>query len=81
MSRGSGFALGRAPSRDAAGHSLPSDKSMQFIAVDLLCRHHTTPLATLSSSGSRSKFLDLRQHPVHPLGQPHVGRGSTPCAA
>jgi hypothetical protein len=37
-SRGSGFALGQPPTRDAAGHNLPSDRSMQFVAVDLLCR-------------------------------------------
>jgi len=29
--RGSRFAQGREPSRDAAGHSLPSDQSMQYV--------------------------------------------------
>jgi hypothetical protein len=37
MARGSKFALGKEPSRDAQGHSLPDDMSMRFVAIDLVC--------------------------------------------
>jgi hypothetical protein len=36
--RGSRFARGKEPSRDAQGHSLPSDVFTQYVAVDLVCR-------------------------------------------
>jgi len=35
--RGSRFARGKEPSRDAEGHSLPDDDSMKFVAIDLVC--------------------------------------------
>ncbi len=38
--RGSRFAQGREPSRDAAGHSLPSDRSMQDVELQLVCKQH-----------------------------------------
>ena len=38
--RGSRFAQGREPSRDAAGHSLPSDRSMQYVELQLVCKQH-----------------------------------------
>lgn len=39
--RGSRFAQGREPSRDAAGHSLPSDRSMQYLELQLVCKQHS----------------------------------------
>lgn len=36
--RGSRFAAGREPRRDDEGHSLPSDPSMRFVAIELVCR-------------------------------------------
>jgi hypothetical protein len=36
--RGSRFARGREPSRDAQGHSLPSDVFTQYVAIDLVCK-------------------------------------------
>jgi len=38
--RGSRFAQGREPSRDAAGHSLPSDQSMHYVELQLVCKQH-----------------------------------------
>ena len=38
--RGSRFAQGREPSRDAAGHSLPSNRSMHYVELQLVCKHH-----------------------------------------
>ncbi len=38
--RGSRFAQGREPSRDAAGHSLPSNRSMQYLELQLVCKQH-----------------------------------------
>lgn len=40
MARGSGFAAGREPSRDESGHSLPSDRSMAYVELQLVCKHH-----------------------------------------
>lgn len=40
MTRGRRFARGQPPRRDAAGHSLPSDRCMQFVALDLVCGQH-----------------------------------------
>lgn len=36
--RGSRFARGTEPSRDAQGHSLPSDVFTQYVAIDLVCK-------------------------------------------
>ena len=36
--RGSRFARGKEPSRDAQGHSLPSDVFTQYVAIDLVCK-------------------------------------------
>jgi len=38
MSRGSGFATGQEPTSNDEGHAFPSDRSMQFVAIDLVCR-------------------------------------------
>lgn len=38
--RGSRFAEGSEPSRDAAGHSLPSDRSMGYVELQLVCGRH-----------------------------------------
>ena len=37
MSRGSGFATRQEPTSDDEGHAFPSDRSMQFVAMDLVC--------------------------------------------
>ncbi len=38
--RGSRFAEGREPHRDEAGHSLPSDRSMHYVELQLVCKQH-----------------------------------------
>lgn len=40
MARGARFAKGREPGRDAAGRSLPSDKSMLYVELQLVCKAH-----------------------------------------
>ena len=38
MPRGSQFALGKEPRRDGHGRSLPSDRSMRFVELRILCK-------------------------------------------
>ena len=38
--RGSRFAEGHESSRDEAGHSLPSDRSMGYVELQLVCKQH-----------------------------------------
>jgi len=38
--RGSRFAEGHESSRDEAGHSLPSDRSMHYVELQLVCKQH-----------------------------------------
>lgn len=38
--RGTGFALNQPPRRDKAGHSLPSDKFMWYVELQLVCKQH-----------------------------------------
>ena len=40
MARGDRFAKGKPPTRDTAGRSLPSDRSMRYVAVVLVCKQH-----------------------------------------
>ncbi len=40
MPRGDRFARGREPRRDAAGHSLPTDRSMRYVELQLVCKQH-----------------------------------------
>ncbi len=40
MARGDRFARGRAPSEDAQGRALPSDKDMRYVALVLVCKQH-----------------------------------------
>ena len=40
MVRGDRFARGREPRVDAQGHSLPSDKSMRYVELQLVCKQH-----------------------------------------
>ena len=37
MARGNRFARGENAQRDAAGHSLPSDRSMSYVELQILC--------------------------------------------
>lgn len=61
MSRGSKIALSKPSRRDVDGHSLPSDRSMQFVAVDLLCICHPdepgSTLARLAIDSWHAQFL------------------------
>lgn len=40
MVRGNRFARGQPPRRDQAGHSLPSDRSMHYVELQLVCKQH-----------------------------------------
>ncbi len=40
MVRGNRFARGREASRDAEGRSLPSDTSLQYVELQLVCKQH-----------------------------------------
>lgn len=40
MVRGDRFARGREPRADAQGHALPSDRSMHYIELQLVCAQH-----------------------------------------
>lgn len=40
MVRGDRFARGQPPRRDQAGHSLPSDRSMHYVELQLVCKQH-----------------------------------------
>ncbi len=40
MARGDRFAAGRPPRRDNAGRSLPSDRSMRYVELQVTCKHH-----------------------------------------
>lgn len=40
MVRGDRFARGREPRADAEGHSLPSDRSMHYVELQLVCKQH-----------------------------------------
>ncbi len=40
MVRGDRFARGREPRADAEGHCLPSDRSMHYVEVQLVCKQH-----------------------------------------
>jgi len=40
VARGDRFARGREPHADAEGHSLPSDKSMHYVELQLVCKQH-----------------------------------------
>ena len=40
MARGDRFAKGRPPTQDAEGRSLPSDRSMRYVALALVCKQH-----------------------------------------
>ena len=43
MARGSRAVAGRAPSRDQAGRSLPSDASTQYVELQVVCRTCSRP--------------------------------------
>ena len=43
MARGSRAIAGRAPSRDQAGRSLPSDASTQYVELQVVCRTCSRP--------------------------------------
>lgn len=38
--RGGRFAIGEKPGQDAAGHSLPSDGSMRYVELQVICQQH-----------------------------------------
>jgi adenine-specific DNA methylase len=40
MPRGNRFALNQPSRRDDRGHSLPSDKSMHYVELQLVCKQH-----------------------------------------
>ncbi len=40
MVRGDRFARGREPRADAEGHALPSDRSMHYVELQLVCKQH-----------------------------------------
>ncbi len=50
MPRGSRFAAGKAPSRDEAGRSLPSDRDMAYVELQIVC-------AVCSRAGVRRRIL------------------------
>ena len=71
MSRGRRFALGQPPRRDEFGHSLPSDHSMRFVAVDLLCPRHPdrgVPLR-LARFAIHTDHDEFRSEEVHERGE------------
>jgi hypothetical protein len=40
MVRGNRAALNKEPRRDAAGRSLPSDAAMNYVELQIVCKHH-----------------------------------------
>ncbi len=69
MSRGSKIALNQPSRRDVDGHSLPSDRSMQFIAVDLLCIcHPEEPGSTMARFAIDSWHEHFRPEQVYERG-------------
>ena len=69
MSRGRSFALNKPPQQVGKHQWLPSDRSMQFVAVDLLCRcHPEEPGSTLARFAIDTWHEEFRSSEVYERG-------------